>query len=97
MRVSTNRILLLFSTIVLGSSISQAEDIPNYCHDPEANAKWERIVKHEAHNHDVVNLYRLRKELCRQVEKGFIGVPEATEIFEDERERVIKDLPLPRA
>lgn len=43
-------------------------------------------------NPDVVNLYHLRKDLCKRVEKGELSVKEATEIFEKERDRVISTL-----
>jgi len=79
---------------MLVSTIALADE--NYCLDSVINEKWESIAKRNASNQDVVCLYILRGALCAQIEKGFIDVPEATDIFEAERERVIKRLPHPR-
>jgi hypothetical protein len=40
---------------------------------------------------DVEALYALRVRLCRQVDAGTISVREATDQFEAERERVIRE------
>lgn len=93
MRITS--VLKLVSALVLWSAFVHADE--NYCLDEETNAQWESIAERNKHDLEIIKLYRLRKALCVQVEKGFISVPEATEIFEVERERVIKSLPTPRA
>lgn len=51
-----------------------------------------RVDERAISNPDVVNHYHLRKDLCKQVEKGELSVKEATEIFEKERDRVVSTL-----
>jgi len=68
MREITKILCYLSLTVILFSiNYVQSEEIPNYCLDEETNEKWQSIAKRNASNTDVINLYRLRKELCRQV------------------------------
>ena len=64
----------------------------NYCHDEEANADWDDLAIRAVDHTDVINLYKLRKELCAQIDNGEITVDEATEQFEYERRRVVDAL-----
>jgi hypothetical protein len=71
------------------SSVTWATE--NYSYDAQNNVQWESIVERAASNPDVVALYKLRKDLCKQVDNGELSVDEATQIFENERDRIIVD------
>ena len=73
------------------------EDVPNYCHYAKTNAHWESIAERAGNNPDVINLYSLRKDLCKPVEEGEFIVEQATIIFEKERDRVLGKLMLDAA
>jgi hypothetical protein len=53
--------------------------------------QWEQIMWKHRGEKDVEALYALRVRLCRQVDAGTISVREATDHFEAERERVIRE------
>jgi hypothetical protein len=81
---------ILFVLFILSlASATQAET--NYCHDQATNEQWEQIKRNHRGERDVEALYALRVQLCRQVDAGKISVREATEQFEAERERVIRE------
>jgi hypothetical protein len=75
--------------LTLSAALDAAE--PNYCHDPETNATWEQIKRNHRGERDVEALIALREKLCRKVDAGTMTVREATEQFETERERVIRE------
>jgi hypothetical protein len=60
-------------------------------HDQATNKQWEQIKRTHRGERDVEALYALRVKLCRQVDAGTLSVRKATELFEAERERVIKE------
>jgi len=64
----------------------------NYCHDEEVNADWDDLAIRAVDHTDVINLYKLRKNLCAQIDNGEITIDEATEQFEYERKRVVDAL-----
>ena len=84
------RNVTLFVLFILSlASATQAET--NHCHDQATNKQWEQIRLNHQGEKDVEALYALRVKLCRQVDAGTISVREATEQFEAERERVIRE------
>jgi hypothetical protein len=83
-----NVILFVLFTLSLASA-ARAET--NYCHDQATNKQWEQIRWNHRGEKDVEVLYALRVRLCRQVDAGTISVREATDQFEAERERVIRE------
>ena len=64
----------------------------NYCHDDESNAYWEDLAIRAMGSSDVIGLYKLRKDLCCQIDRGEISVESATDLFEYERARVVERL-----
>jgi hypothetical protein len=83
-----NVILFVLFTLSL-SSVAQAET--NYCHDQATNEQWEQIKRKHRGERDVEALYALRVELCQKVDAGTLTVREATDRFETEREKVIRE------
>lgn len=83
-----NGILFVLFILSLASAV-QAET--NYCHGPKMNQQWEQIRRNHQGEHDVKALVALRDKLCRQVDAGIISVRKATDQFEAERERVIRE------
>jgi hypothetical protein len=75
--------------LMLASSAVIAAE--NYCHDPAIDAEWERLISRYEGDPDFTNLYRLRKELCADVDAHRLTLPEAIKHFEGERARVIED------
>lgn len=64
----------------------------NYCHDEEVNDYWGDLAIRAVDHTDVINLYKLRKELCDQIDTGEISIEDATNTFEHERKRVVDAL-----
>jgi hypothetical protein len=83
-----NGILFLLFALSLASA-AQAE--PHHCHDQTTNKQWEQIRRTHRGERDVEALIALREKLCRKVDASTMTVREATELFEAERERVIKE------
>ena len=59
------------------------------CNDPEAEAGWSALLAKYPGDHDVRNLYRLRRNLCEQVEAGDLSLSEASNRFERARQRLV--------
>ena len=82
-----DKTILLFAVLI---QVAMAQE--NYCHDEDANAYWDDLAIRAVDHSDVINLYKLRKELCAQIDSGELTVDEATETFEHERKRVVDAL-----
>jgi len=71
---------------------AQSEQIPNYCHDEQANLLWKAVETKAGVHPDLVSLSKYRSELCEKVDSGEIPHEEATILFEIERQRVLERL-----
>lgn len=80
--------LLLFNALI--STSVYAETI-NYCHDEEVNQQWEQLASNNSEP-EYKELYRLRKDLCAQIDNGEIELDDAIDIFEETRQEKIKIL-----
>jgi hypothetical protein len=60
------------------------------CKDPEAVAAWQELLQRYPDDHDLRNLYLLRDDLCVAVERGSVGLSEASERFERARDRLMQ-------
>ena len=65
--------------------------VNNSCHDLKSNKTWEQVKRNHRREGDIGALYALRVQLCRQIDAGILNVQEATERFETERDRVIRE------
>ena len=83
----------LIAILISGiSSLGFATEPTSYCHDKEVNAYWEDLAIQAMDSSDVIRLYKLRKDLCAQIDRGEISVENATDLFEYERARVVERL-----
>ncbi len=80
--------LLLISLTILSHSLYA--DTLNYCHDNNVNKQWQQLMKTNGHHPEWQEMYRLRKQFCKQVDNNQLTVEEAIRQFETERQRVIK-------
>lgn len=74
--------VIQFKTILIFTALFQvvlAQE--NYCHDEKVNAYWDDLAIRAVDHSDVINLYKLRKDLCTQIDSGELTVDEATEKF----------------
>ena len=62
----------------------------NYCHDPESKAEWEALVNKYPNDMGIQALHALRIGLCQKVDEDVLTVQEATNIFENMRQALIK-------
>lgn len=83
------RNIILCALLTLSLEAETAET--NHCHDEATNQTWEQIKHSHRGERDVEALAALRERLCRAVDAGTISVREATDQFEAERERVIRE------
>lgn len=58
------------------------------CDDPVALAGWRTLLGRYPNDHDLRELFELRGDLCAQVQRGTLSVQDASERFEDARERL---------
>lgn len=82
--------LLLLSLFLNTPAFSE---MLSYCHDEEAENGWAQLRDKYAdtfQSRDVEYLYGLRADICQQVEAGTLGIEEASERFELERERIVE-------
>lgn len=86
------RVIQLKTILLLAVLYQAVMAQENYCHDEETNAYWEDLAIRAVDHSDVIDLYKLRKQLCKQVDDGELTVEEATEQFEYERSRVVDRL-----
>jgi hypothetical protein len=91
--MNQNHLILRLLTIALSLSVSSlpADEAANYCHDPQTDADWERMITSHEGDRDFTYLYSLRKDLCTRVDEGEISLGDAIERFEEERHRVIQE------
>lgn len=82
-----DKTILLFAVLI---QVAMAQE--NYCHDEEVNAYWDDLAIRAVDHTDVINLYKLRKKLCAQIDADEISVEDATAKFEHERRRVMDAL-----
>ncbi len=78
--------ILLFSypSVTTQINIVSAEE-KSYCDDPDANKKWEELIKEYPDDMGLHALHALRLGLCLKVLRGDISIDEAKEIFESVR------------
>ena len=62
----------------------------NYCHDPVSQAEWEELVNKYPNDMGIQALHALRIGLCQKVDDDVLTVQEATKIFENMRQALIK-------
>jgi hypothetical protein len=82
---------LLTTSLSLSVSSSRADETTNYCHDPQTDADWERLITSHEGDRAFTYLYSLRKDLCAKVDEGEISLGDGIKRFEDERHRVIQE------
>ncbi len=75
-------------SILLFLSALNAEE-KNYCNDPDANMEWEALILEHPGDMQIHALHALRIGLCFKVDRGDIGISQATEIFENMRSALI--------
>jgi hypothetical protein len=65
--------------------VHAAADEPNYCHDPQVNQEWGRLIEEAPGDDLLMRLFALRLGLCQLVDSGQLDLERATEIFEQAR------------
>ena len=58
------------------------------CDDPQALAGWRVLLDRYPDDHELRELFELRGRLCAQTQRGKLSVKEASERFENARERL---------
>ncbi|MFO7801047.1 MAG: hypothetical protein R6V55_01990 [Desulfovermiculus sp.] len=79
----------IVTLIILLISLSSLAE-KNYCHDPESQAEWEELVNKYSNDMGIQALHALRIGLCQKVDDDVLTVQEATNIFENMRQALIK-------
>ena len=80
-------ISVIFPTLFSNTQSICAEE--NYCNDQKSWEEWDELVKKYPADMDIQTLHALRLGLCVKVARGDITIQEATDIFENAREKVI--------
>ena len=68
-----------------------ADESQNYCLDPETNITWLRMLSESPHDSVIAELFALRIGLCELIERKIISIDRATDIFEESRQRGLKE------
>jgi len=90
------KFLLTFFLFCLLACTQSATDEINYCHDPEANAEWDRLLAKHPDDMEIQALHALRVGLCQKVDEGHLSIEQATNIFEAMRMALVKKRELER-
>jgi hypothetical protein len=72
------------------SGLSAAAEEVNHCHDKQAWEPWNETVAKSPDDLDLQFLHALWLGLCQKVERQEITVPQATELFERARTRLME-------
>ena len=85
-----NKVVILIILVMFVScySLSYADSgQKNYCHDPQANAEWNRYVKQHPQDFPAHAMHAIRIGLCKKIDRGEItlnqGVIWFKEIFDE--------------
>jgi len=91
-------ILILCLLMLACSQAPQAgkDKEANYCHDPDANAEWDRLLARNPDDMEIQALHALRIGLCQKVDEGHLTIEQATKIFEAMRAALVKKRELER-
>ena len=89
-------LLLLCFCLFACTRLQEQSDKVNYCHDPEANAEWDRLSAKYSDDMEIQALHALRIGLCQKVDDGHLTVEQATKIFEAMRMALVKKRELER-
>jgi hypothetical protein len=90
-KAQANRLARGLLLVALPLGLAQAGERANYCHDPSVDADWKQLLSRHEGDPDFQYLYKLRQDLCADVDAGKLSLDEAIESFEAERERVVQD------
>ena len=74
--------ILLICILFLSQAVIANE---NNCNDRRTNDYWDDLAIDYADRINVINLVKLRQQLCRQIDTGEISVEKAAKTFERER------------
>ena len=83
-----------FALLVALFSISSpafSDDLPNYCLDPQTNSEWAGLLSKNPNDDLVTKLFALRIGLCELVQRNIITLDRATDLFELERGKALKE------
>ena len=74
---------VLFISLLLIFQTTHANE--NNCNDWQTNEFWNKLAINHSESNSVINLVKLREQLCRQIETGEISLEKASKTFERER------------
>lgn len=79
--------------LLLTSAIAQADEpTPDYCEDAAGWQEWQTLVQRNPKSDIWQRLYALRIGLCTSIRQGLIDADQAITLFENERDRGIRDM-----
>jgi hypothetical protein len=81
-------VLCLWLCIGVPSGAAAGE---NYCHDEAVNAEWDELLADTPRDAIVIRLYALRQGLCGMIDRGQVGLDQATRIFELEHMKGVRE------
>ncbi len=80
---------IFLSMCLCGASLHlYAGEDTNDCNDKEAEQGWVHLLSKYPHDQDVRYLYRLRSQMCQEIDQGTLSIQDAAERFEAAREAV---------
>jgi hypothetical protein len=82
---------MLISSITFADDLLSKQEEVNHCLNPQAAKENEAIVKLYPTDTTLIKLAAIRIGLCEFVDKGIIDVRTATEIFEVEQVKSVRD------
>ena len=81
--------LLILAVLTLVAMPVSAEEIPNFCHQPEMVLEWEELNKKYPHDLNIQALHAMRIGLCEKIDRGDLTVVDGIAIFEALRAAVV--------
>ncbi len=81
--------MFLALLMLLLPNLAQSQAATNYCLDDKTNDTWSAMLQQSLNDDVMVKLFSLRIGLCELVKRKVITLDQATEVFEQEREKAI--------
>jgi hypothetical protein len=83
------KMLMALAVLVFVATQSFAEEIENFCHQPEMILEWEELNKKYPHDLNIQALHAMRIGLCEKIDRGDLAVADGIAIFEALRAAVL--------
>jgi len=84
--------IFILSSLIFCSSSPALSEEKSFCHDPEAEAGWQKLLQENPGDKHINILHGLRIGLCEKLDLEQLTVKEASVLFESARTTLVEDI-----